>query len=68
MNDKPYLDQYFHPGRDQGTGLTLRDYFAAQAMQALILSYDDREVFDAVRAADSAYHYADAMLERRQRP
>jgi hypothetical protein len=53
-------------------GMTLRDYFAAKAMQALIaheeqasrLSSANIGDFD-VRVAFAAYRYADAMLERK---
>jgi hypothetical protein len=43
------------------TGMTLRDYFAAQAMQALI---DKEAFFDDV--AESAYKVADHMLRVRE--
>lgn len=41
-------------------GMTLRDYFAAKAMQALI----HKNYFDV--AAKEAYQMADAMLEARK--
>jgi len=48
-------------------GMTLRDYFAAKAMQALIQVYEkdsrDGFVYDCV---DSAYFFADVMLEERK--
>jgi len=49
----------FHPG------MTLRDYFAAKAMQSLVLmsTGEDNEITDAT--AD-AYSYADAMMEARK--
>lgn len=44
-------------------GMTLRDYFAAMAMQAILTNvemfWDD--------AAPLAYEYADAMLEARKK-
>ena len=43
-------------------GMTLRDYFAAKAMQAML---NDAEVFWA-GAAPLAYQYADAMLKARE--
>ena len=54
------------------SGMTLRDYFAAQAMQGLIaheerakqLSGANLGDFDE-RVAFAAYRYADAMVERR---
>lgn len=44
-----------------GYGMTLRDYFAAKAMQALI---DKDTFFDDV--AESAYKVADHMLKARE--
>ena len=49
-------------------GLTMRDYFAAKAMQGLFASnaphdHDDAEIFAVV--AEAAYKQADAMLEER---
>jgi hypothetical protein len=58
-----------------GEGMSLRDYFAAKAMAALIHSYDtqarirgDRAVAIAGRIsiADEAYAQADAMLAARE--
>ena len=50
-------------------GMTLRDYFAAKAMQAMIekLSVDIHTYGDEwpTFAAQSAYQYADAMLKER---
>jgi hypothetical protein len=43
-------------------GMTLRDYFAAKAMQALV-SVDQMRTHDYV--AKDAYGYADAMLKAR---
>jgi hypothetical protein len=44
------------------TGMTLRDYFAAKAMQALIPSGQN---VDSMKYAESAYAVADAMLKAR---
>ena len=44
------------------TGMTLRDYFAAKAMQALIPSGQN---VDSMKYAESAYALADAMLKAR---
>ena len=43
-------------------GMTLRDYFAAEAMQGLIANNST----DAQEIAQAAYIVADAMLKRRQ--
>lgn len=44
------------------SGMTLRDYFAAKAMQADLVGYDG-EMW--ARVAKQAYEMADAMLEAR---
>jgi len=47
------------------SGMTLRDYFAAKAMQGLIVAYaDDRRDVDA--NSERAYEVADAMLKARE--
>ena len=43
-------------------GMTLRDYFAAKAMQALIEKYDESPV----EISLEAYEFADAMLKERE--
>ena len=46
-------------------GMTLRDYFAAKAMESLIVVYkDDRHIV--AEYAERAYKIADAMLEARK--
>ena len=46
-------------------GMTLRDYFAAKAMESLIVVYkDDRHIV--AEYAERAYEIADAMLEARK--
>ena len=56
-------------------GMTLRDYFAAKAMQGLMAGRWKADMhgipYDAYRAdadewAKSAYHFADAMLKARE--
>jgi hypothetical protein len=52
---------------ERATGMTLRDYFAAKAMQEL-MTYKDRPIY--LRPVDEvaidAYEMADAMLEARE--
>ena len=50
-----------HITEDVRDGMTLRDYFAAKAMQALVQG----NYFDAT--AKQAYEMADAMLKARER-
>ena len=50
-------------------GMTLRDYFAAKAMQGILASnteheHEDAHIFDAI--AEASYKQADAMLKARQ--
>ena len=51
----------------QQDGMTLRDYFAAKAMQAIIASEQlgDEEFVTPEMYARDAYKYADAMLKAR---
>lgn len=46
-------------------GMTLRDYFAAKAMQAAISSPNCSVAFDGMQVASAAYQMADAMLRAR---
>lgn len=50
-------------------GMTLRDYFAAAALQGMFSnpSWDAKQVSDPKRVAFSAYNYADAMLDEREK-
>lgn len=50
---------------DRQSGMTLRDYFAAKAMQAYLTAPDTGWSFDEV--AGAAYEMADAMLEERSK-
>ena len=47
------------------SGMTLRDYFAAKAMQALASSPHATKEWINTHLADSAWAIADAMLEAR---
>lgn len=49
----------------QNQGLTMRDYFAASAMQGLIVAYVDNSS-DVDAYSKKAYEVADAMLEARK--
>ena len=64
MADKylPAFPQAEYPNLGQ-TGMTLRDYFAAKALQGILsdsYDYSDRD-----RIATKAYEFADAMLVAR---
>ena len=58
-----------NPHRTDMTGMTLRDYFAAKAMQGIVSQ--DGDLCDANYGEPSgiayaAYHLADAMLKARE--
>jgi hypothetical protein len=48
----------------ESVGMTLRDYFAAKALQGLIMA-DSSDYSDRNRIAEKAYDFADAMLVAR---
>lgn len=48
-------------------GMTLRDYFAAKAMQSYLLD-KDRDSFTFEQWAQASYEMADAMLKARETP
>jgi hypothetical protein len=50
-------------------GMTLRDYFAAAALQGLLAKYGNTEEErsdDTIVQASTCYEYADAMIEARK--
>lgn len=46
-------------------GLTIRDYFAAKALNGMLNDYDWETERFVIKLAKSAYQIADAMLEAR---
>jgi hypothetical protein len=50
---------------EHSEGMTLRDYFAAKAMQGLLAAYPERERWGTHDYARIAYEQADAMLKAR---
>jgi hypothetical protein len=47
-------------------GMTLRDYFAAKAMQGLLAGITPTTVWSHDEVAETAYNVADAMLKARE--
>ena len=47
-------------------GMTLRDYFAAKAMQSILAREDGRFTTTLEFVGNYAYQYADAMLKARE--
>ena len=61
MNEKAFPN----PHRTDEMGMTLRDYFAAKAMAALVVVYkDDKTIVD--EYSQRAYAIADAMMKARE--
>jgi len=67
MNNPPAFPIGSGDMRDP-TGMTLRDYFAAKAMQAVITGYATQNKVDSYSDywAGFAYEMADAMLRTRE--
>jgi hypothetical protein len=58
-----------HPSsecRYKEEGMTLRDYFAAKAMQSILAREHGRSTTTLEFVGNHAYQYADAMLKARQ--
>lgn len=62
MNNEPAFPHTNHHGH-KITGMTLRDYFAAQAMQVVIDMTDSKTLNVDAR---TAYRLADAMMKARE--
>lgn len=60
VNDGGFV---FPAAPDTVGGMSLRDYFAAQAMRALIQVTKDMPKITRFDVAGEAYEYADAMIE-----
>lgn len=61
-----YYDQETGYERMPAVGMTLRDYFAAKAMQGF-LELDMQDEYFASEIAKESYKQADAMLEARNK-
>ena len=61
----PAFPYFGHTGWSTNCGMTLRDYFAAKAMQAH-LTHDGSDDVNEIGVAKWAYEMADAMLKARQ--
>ena len=64
---RPASEAHQHGMHKPQEGMTLRDYFAAKAMQALVTEIDDDgSYWMPEHVAELAYSQADAMLKARQ--
>ncbi len=52
-------------GLQKSQGMTLRDYFAAKALQGMLVHDDANQDVD--KAASWAYQFADAMIQEREK-
>jgi hypothetical protein len=68
MNNPPAFPNDTALNRWEKSGMTLRDYFAAKAMQAVITGYATQNKVDSYSDywAGFAYEMADAMLKARE--
>ncbi len=62
----PTTNHNYGDGMYASEGMTLRDYFAAKAMQAYISDLDFQHNMTKKDYAKAAYEVADAMLKARQ--
>jgi hypothetical protein len=62
----PRADGRFDSSQKNEQGMTLRDYFAAKAMQALLSDSDWRQDMDFKDTAIAAYRQADVMMKERE--
>jgi hypothetical protein len=63
-SDMTQENAFPNPHRIDATGMTLRDYFAAKAMQTMLGWDNDHTNWDSY--AEDAYMMADAMLKARE--
>jgi hypothetical protein len=74
MKNPPAFPQQFQGTSEPSlSGLTMRDYFAAKAMQVILQSHYEDGVYvndidndSEIDCAESAYIMADAMMKARQ--
>jgi hypothetical protein len=55
-----------HSANENPQGMTLRDYFAAKAMQAYLDGYEYSKEFTMLTISEKSYEMADAMLKARE--
>jgi hypothetical protein len=64
INEQAFPNEGFNGWGEPQKGMTLRDYFAAKAMQGIIAAWS-HGVPPAKDVSEAAYEYADAMLKTR---
>ena len=63
----PHNTVYPDNAFEEHSGLSMRDYFAAKAMQGVFVNENDLETFGVCALAEHAYKLADAMLAEREK-
>ena len=66
MKDIPAFPVGLEAFGEDKTGMTLRDYFAAKAMQGMFASQGNMLVVTKEYLAETSYEYADAMMKARE--
>ena len=66
INPPAFPNEGFNGWGEPFQGMTLRDYFAAKAVQGLLSDPDWRQDMDFDDTALAAYKMADAMLKARE--
>lgn len=67
---KAFPVTYINPKDDSiniNTGMDLRDYFAAKAMQAIVSTVPHMEMINQTLVAIESYQYADEMMKARDK-
>jgi hypothetical protein len=69
MNNEPAFPLHNHGAQTLGmhlSGMTLRDYFAAKAMQGILSGYTHGSIPPTESLTPASYKIADAMLKERE--
>jgi hypothetical protein len=66
MNNPPAFPHFGHTGWSNSGGMSLRDYFAAKAMEAFLMRPGSMTAPNDI-IAQVAYNTADAMLAEREK-
>ena len=67
MSDKTGGPAFPSSLSDLGSGMTLRDYFAAKAMQGICAGHEDPQPYTWKQLAEWSYLAAEAMLVQREK-
>lgn len=62
----PGMTYISQDGKKNPEGMTLRDYFAAAALQGLLSSIEQNQLWNGEEVAVTCYRTADAMIKARE--